>query len=589
MVEFDDLDSDDGDYLATVIDLKSLQIKCNPAPAPATVFDLQDDVVEPTDYTLPPIRKKVVFKGLNVYNKKVSARRKEKRPTFVLGAQECSPPLKRVKYLPLSDESEPVAEVPTVNKTIVETRNSRLAGEAETSDDDEVLIKKKKRHHVADVREQLVSESPPQEKLYKPSELTIPDQFRRGKTVVTVMRLEDNPKHKLPCGYCHSGYPGEVAPLHSKVLRHMRTAHSEDPSVMQVISLYTIEHDPMSTAEESQEAREKRLRVETLVKHTSTYMYNKRRLECNSGMVMPERLPRREEDVNISDFAFCRGCNGLYKKGKNMKQHIMGYCSQRDPDDVEANRLKLWKSKKNTLLDVPTTVNEKVRDLVRVMRRDMITKHVQRDELILYVAHLYLDRVSQPSEESTDHIRQRMRLLARAVLKSGLDSLKELIIPKHFLLLCETAKNHFTPSAQIKLGIYLRNSMELLQNVAIQDEKKELEKTMVSSIHLFSSEWRHRVGHLALMHTEHNKFNTVDILPISRDVLVIRDELDRQVKWCIEQYKTGKAIPRRVKMALACKATVFNKRRGMEFVKSTKQEIREAIASQADKPLHQVI
>ena len=296
------------------------------------------------------------------------------------------------------------------------------------------------------------------------------------------------------------------------------------------------------------------------------------------------RLPHKEE-VKLNDFKFCAKCNGLYRKGKNLNQHVRTFCSQRE-ENPEQNEAALKLSRSSTILAIPSTVSKDVTRVVSVMRDDPVTRQVRRDELILYVAHIYMGRIK--AIDSHEHIRQRMRLLAKVVICMNKPTLKDALLPEEFNTLCEAVKNNFRPSSQIKLGIYLKNGMDLLYNLAIQNKKDTLRKTMKQSQHLLVTEWKHRIGHQALLQSEQRKFNKVDILPISRDVLLIREHLDSETTKCVAEYLTGQGCALKAKKLLACKITVFNKRRGMEFIKSTKDEIKEAIAIRGDRPLHQV-
>ena len=73
------------------------------------------------------------------------------------------------------------------------------------------------------------------------------------------------------------------------------------------------------------------------------------------------------------------------------------------------------------------------------------------------------------------------------------------------------------------------------------------------------------------------KFNKIDILPISQDILLVRNYLDISIKCCLEKYQNGAGDAVESKKILACKVTIFNKRRGGEFVSSTREEVKSAL------------
>ena len=291
--------------------------------------------------------------------------------------------------------------------------------------------------------------------------------------------------------------------------------------------------------------------------------------------------------LTLDDYKFCSRCNGLYRIGKNFKQHVAKFCSQLDEDvDDEEVFNSLEMARKTYSLALPSTVSESVVAMVSVMVRDDITAQVKQDNLILHIGYVYGCRIAKGA--CNEHIRQRMRLLARVCLLMENVKLAQVLLPHQFGKLCEMVKDNFVPSAQIKLGIFLKNAMELLHNIAIRKENTPLRKAMKASVHLISTEWKHIVGHQALLMTEQVKFNKVDILPISRDVLKVRTYLDEQVQECVTDYENDRGDAFRSKRILGCKATVFNKRRGSEFMKSTRKEIEEAIKVRESQPRHAI-
>lgn len=209
------------------------------------------------------------------------------------------------------------------------------------------------------------------------------------------------------------------------------------------------------------------------------------------------------------------------------------------------------------------------------MRQDDESDLIKGDALILYTAQLYLDR--QESQDNTEHIRSRLRLLAKIVLACGLKSLRATLKPEHFNKMCEVVQGFDAASNKIKIGQFLKQSTADLKSIAIKQDLTALQDSCTNLIHLFSSEWKHRISHKARLEADQGTFNKIPLLPLSKDILKVRTFLEEQIEVCIKDYDGGYGKHVKAKKTLGCKVTVFNKRRGMEFNKSTREEIKLAI------------
>ena len=287
-------------------------------------------------------------------------------------------------------------------------------------------------------------------------------------------------------------------------------------------------------------------------------------------------LPAAGDILTIKNFRFCCLCNGLYRRGKCLRDHVLKSCKQRSPENI-SNQESLKKSKAEVVFALPEQVSNETKECVAVLRDGDEKDCIKRDSLILYIAHLYLRR--KGPEDTHESVRQRLRLLARFVVASGHCYLKDALLPAEFGKLCDTVRANFVPNTQLRLGHFLRGAAETLCSVAIQSKMPILKESMLDEMRLFQSEWKHRISHRALMLVDEQTFNQVAILPVSRDILKIRNYLEAQIKQCLDEYDKGvKGIHAKAKKLLGCKVTVFNKRRGSEFIKSTRVEIIEAKA-----------
>ena len=383
---------------------------------------------------------------------------------------------------------------------------------------------------------------------------------------------------KYPCGYCP-----ELC-LCSRIQEHFRNEHGSLSQVKECLDLMAVDLNTGVEQAIRREAYDKRRKIETLLLNTSTYIHNKRVLNDGKGLLCPVRLPTKieAETMKSSAFAFCTMCNGLYKRGRNIRDHCLNSCSQRS-DSATNNQKELKASSRRVALELPSNVSDQMISLLSSMREDETAKNVRKDGLILYIGQLFLERDETNSVHS--HVRERMRKLADLVTKMRVKDLSTVIDPTNWILLCDTVRREYAPTAQLKLGIYVKRAAELLENIVIQSDSPIVPRNQIKDFHhLLETEWKHRVGHQALMASEQKKNRSVDLLPVSRDVHIVRDHLDKEVIECLKNYKEGNGDPVRSKKILGCKATVFNKRRGMEFIKSPKQEILDEVKRMTDNP-----
>ena len=384
-------------------------------------------------------------------------------------------------------------------------------------------------------------------------------------TRITIMRKSDHVTKIFPCGFCLDGS------FYTKVQLHFRRYHDKDPNVTMANELLETEMDENSTPEQRKEAKKSRAILETTLLNASTFLHNRHVMQSKIGILCPVRLPDADEALDEDNFVFCPNCNGLYKDGKNYRLHVNTNCKlkTRDPEQDAINMKRQKLSRPALKFDRDRT--EEMNQVLSQMHIDDEYRIIKHDKLILYVGQLYLDRKAR--RDSSDHVRSRMRYLARAVSHSGESSLSKLLMPNEFRNLCRIVKEGFRPCAQLKMGIFLKKAAKCLQNIAILEAKPRLYKAMTNTLHFFESEWCHRVGHQALLMKDQYSFNKVDILPLTRDVLKIRNHLDQLVSSLVKRYEKKENCATEAKKALACKGTVFNKRRGMEFVNVSREEV----------------
>lgn len=385
------------------------------------------------------------------------------------------------------------------------------------------------------------------------------------------MRREDHTSKIYPCTLP----PCKPTVWRCKIQNHYREVHYKHPIVKNIAALDDVEHDDSKSADEKLEAKTQRIILQTQILHSNMHTHNKQVLTAGKGWLCPVSLPKQADLVLPRDYIFCAKCEGLYTK-KNISLHVLQRCKLRDSDEI-ANRATLYMSATKTADVRLKNVSSAVRLMVSQLRKSsQITSAIKKDQLILYIGHIYLLRKN--SDDSNAHIRERMRVLAKLVLRAGKGSLKELLLPRNYDLLCDTVLELFTPSEKQKTGYYIATALKLLRGIAIRESSAVLQKEIENTISLHTDEWNHRVGRLARMQLDKHQFQKVDILPISRDVLTISQHLQAEMTKIAADYENGEGSARAAKKAVALHIVFFNKRRGGEFTKITRVDMLEALA-----------
>ena len=175
--------------------------------------------------------------------------------------------------------------------------------------------------------------------------------------------------------------------------------------------------------------------------------------------------------------------------------------------------------------------------------------------------------------DRSDHVKGRLKMLARLTIASGKKLLSEVLMPEQCETMQALVNEKFEPGVRIKMGQYMRQAMESLNNIGIKNDDNCIQTAMARSMKLHDSEWKHAVYHPAALLAERETFNTQRLLPISQDIAKVRNHLDSQVLKCVDDYKANKADAFYCKSILAMKAGVYNKRRGSEFINCKRTEM----------------
>ena len=122
------------------------------------------------------------------------------------------------------------------------------------------------------------------------------------------------------------------------------------------------------------------------------------------------------------------------------------------------------------------------------------------------------------------------------------------------------------PSLSLKLGHSLKKCALILQGEALRNRDGELLETAKMYLQLHESEWSDKIASHALSTMANLKFNKPDILPVTSDLIKLRqfllDEIQVRCR-SLEQHPSPENWTALVEVCLS-RLIVFNKRRGGE-------------------------
>ena len=185
-------------------------------------------------------------------------------------------------------------------------------------------------------------------------------------------------------------------------------------------------------------------------------------------------------------------------------------------------------------------------------------------------------------------ISERMRLLAKLVQKvrllTGKDtaSLEDFLKPEYFETIITASKSlgQFTmtteegepvpafakPSIPLKIGYTLEKCACLLRGIGIKTRDLGIEEDAARFGKLFELEWSQQISTVAVRTMNTSKFNKVQLLPITEDLLKIRKFMIDSINIHLNSLLRSKDVSswRRLAEVLGSRLTVFNRRRSNE-------------------------
>ena len=223
--------------------------------------------------------------------------------------------------------------------------------------------------------------------------------------------------------------------------------------------------------------------------------------------------------------------------------------------------------------------------VLSTMRQDHITNVVKADKLILMVGTSLLER---GGSSKVPYVSQRMRTLSRLLisiqdLECSIQSLADCIEPSKFDSIVQATKilsgyspgnrdknSAFSkPSLALNIGYDLHKAAILLRGQAIRLNHKDQLDKITGFIQLYELEWKTFVSSIASRSLDENKFKSPTAVPITSDLLKLREFCLAEMPACISRLKVSPSLSdwRFLAELTATRVIVFNKRRGNEGTK----------------------
>ena len=300
-------------------------------------------------------------------------------------------------------------------------------------------------------------------------------------------------------------------------------------------------------------------------------------LETNKGELKVDRRPT--ETIDPTQYLPCKKCNAFFLKHE-LARHAANCMSKNNGQKISLKQMKyeghLLLASKNV-----TGCSDELRQyVIGKMATDEVTAVAEVDPTIVTLGSALLEKRGR--EKSTE-VSQSMRLLARVVIEArklngeNQATLASLINPKNFDMLLTCAKNlggfiqnkdgskaYKSPSTSIKCGYALKKASLILRGQALRDADVDKKKEIDLFLELYEAEWGEKIttpahGNLAL-----KKHNAPNMLPITNDLLVLRNYLVEQIKIQTEEVikDANQENFRELSEVSLARLIMFNKRRG---------------------------
>jgi hypothetical protein len=394
------------------------------------------------------------------------------------------------------------------------------------------------------------------------------------------------------CYFCGS--------LDSKVSRHWGKAHKDEVEVARIQAI----SDKVLKDKEHERLR-----------HMGDFSHNIKVLQKGEGSLIVSRRPT--EARNAEEYLPCLYCLAFMHQDEcwrhtrscifNTNKPMTTTSTQddiisdgeaegdTDRENSESIRRHSMKVQCRILLEGATRANEPLfsldiatlrEEIISRMRHGSIKSVVAKDFMILKFGSILLNKLGKNKHYV---ISQRMRQLARFLMafREGVKkniSLTDIIDGCHFDNVVKVTKDLCcvsddttmsgvpllgTPSLGLHLGHSLKRCALIKRGMGLRKKDSSISEESRTFLELFTSEWTQSISTQALQSLKERRYNATEILPVTSDLLMLKDHLCEQLQKHVKDLteRASSDSWRKLSEVLFCLVTLFNKRRGGEVAK----------------------
>ncbi|XP_025834091.1 uncharacterized protein LOC112905601 isoform X2 [Agrilus planipennis] len=366
------------------------------------------------------------------------------------------------------------------------------------------------------------------------------------------------------CYFCHK--------LLRNLARHFERIHSNETEVARILSM-------------PKNSKKRREAFNALTRNGDFY-HNCDVLLLKKGELILTRRPTEHERkfLKYSDYGPCPECLGFMIK-RHIWHHLKYSCiCLKDKNILNSEKSRLPANESTSLLNgiYGHNLTEDFRsNVLNKLRNDDISEKCRQDDLILRFGAFMYEKYSSTQAEL---IRQSMRQLGRLTVelaKKNTDVLKltDALTPDRFddvvlatKSLCITSKEiakrteFGIPSLALKIGYSIRKCIGIERGLCLRNGDLKRNEILLSFLTILDLEWSVRISSNALATLQSRKFNSVDLLPVTGDLIKLSKFLEFMIQETKKNMEREKSFQNWSKLAslTLSRIILFNKRRSGE-------------------------
>ena len=351
-----------------------------------------------------------------------------------------------------------------------------------------------------------------------------------------------------------------------KIGRHLREKHKDEDDVKEL---------------ERIENKSRKMKLD-LLRYRGDFHQNMKILKIGGELIVWRR-PAAGDFVNYRDYLPCMHCL-VFVTQAEMWRHLKT-CQHKSKTDnnnlVSCSKLLLYPNQNSAGASVQ--LQELILDK---MNNDDISKCVKNDKLITTYGSFLLGTTD--GMKTANCVSQRMRVLARLLLcmRKKLTKpelcLEDVLKPDYFDPIVEATKevggytminnegeivpSFSTPSLPLLIGYALEKCVSLYRGIGIKVNDKTVLDNAKNFLKLFKLEWTGKITTLCHKTLDVNRFNKVQLLPFTEDLLKVREYMKAQMPVLVKELGKNPNLDtwRMLAEITGSRLTIFNRRRGNE-------------------------